>query len=220
MFAETLISAELFPLKRTDTCENAVVFMNDWGVAELPVVDNNKVLGFVAINEIEDHNSSLRVDELLRSEKQFVVSAHMHIFDLLKIFDQTALSTFAVVNNEDSFIGIVSYHDIIKDLYRNSSLSQPGGIITLEMSARDYSLAELSRIVEYNDIKIINVFINTAKGQENNILVSLKFNSTDLKNVISSLERHGKIIRSVHSVSDVGDSFINRYDWLIKYMNT
>lgn len=220
MFAETLLSHEMFPLKKTDTCETAIVFMHNWNVAHLPVVENNKVLGYVALDEISGMAKTAKMDKLIRNDKPFIVSLQQHVFELLKMLDESSLSTLAVVNAESNFAGIVSYREVIKDLYRDSSLSQAGGIITLEMFAKDYSLAELSRIVEYNDVKIINVFINTIISDSQQILVTLKFNHTDLKNVIASLERHGKVIRSTHQVLDIADEYSNRYDWLIKYLNT
>jgi acetoin utilization protein AcuB len=220
MFAGSLISTEIFPLKKTDTCETAAVFMQDWNVTHLPVVENNKPVGYVTLEEIVAHSKSTRITSLVRSDKQFAVTINMHLFEVLKVMDEAQLSTLAVLGSESAFSGVISYREVIRDLYRESTLSQPGGILTIEMSGRDYSLAELSRIVEYNDVKIINVFINTKAGETNNVLVSLKFNTSDLKNVISSLERHGKVIRSAHQAIEPGDSFSNRYDWLIKYLNT
>jgi acetoin utilization protein AcuB len=220
MFAETLISSEIFPLKKSDSCETASVFMHDWSVAHLPVVENNKVIGYVALSEITDHPKSTKIEKLIRNDRPFIVSSQQHLFELLKIVDESSLTTISVINAENNFIGIISYKELIKDIYRNSSLAQLGGIVTIEMLAKDYSLAELSRIAEYNDIKIINVFINTAVNDNNTILVSLKFNQADLKNVIASLERHGKIVRSIHQAMEIDDSYTNRYDWLIKYLNT
>ncbi len=220
MFAETLLSHEIFPLKKTDTCETAQVFMHDWEIAHLPVVENNKLLGYVTLEEISNNSKSTKVDKLIKNEKQFFATAHQHIFELLKIFSESSLSTIGVVNAQNSFAGIISYKEIINVIYKNSSLSQIGGIIVLEMLPKDYSLAELSRIVEYNDVKIINVFINTLVNENNSILVTMKFNQTDLKNVATSLERHGKVIRSVHQADKIDDSYANRYDWLIKYLNT
>ena len=220
MFAETLISHELFPLKKTDTCASAIVFMNDWGVSELPVVENNIVLGYVSLDEISIKKTIEKVGNFIKNDKQCFALSHQHIFELIKIIDENNLSSISIVNSENQFIGIVSYKEIFKNINRHSTLSQSGGIITLEMLAKDYSLSELARIVEYNDVNILNVYINTATDGGNTILVSLKFNHTNLKNVIASLQRHGKIIKSISQADFDEDSSSNRYDWLIKYLNT
>ena len=46
MFASQYISNEIFPLKKCDDAETASMFMDDWKVSELPVVDKLKVMGF------------------------------------------------------------------------------------------------------------------------------------------------------------------------------
>ncbi len=220
MFAETLISLDILPLKKADTCNSAVVFMHNWGISELPVVENNKVLGYLSLDEICNEAPSAKIEKYIKSDKQIIASTHQHIFELIKIFDDNNLSTISILNDDGDFIGIVSYKDIFKSINRHSSLAQNGGVITLEMSAKDYSLSELSRIVEYDDVNILNVYINSTPNEANTILVSLKFNHTDLKNVIASLRRHGKIIKGVSQAETTEDSFSNRYDWLIKYLNT
>ena len=220
MFAERLISHELFPLKRTDSCETAVMFMHDWGVAHLPVVENNMVIGYVTLQDAVNSKKAEKVSICIKNDKLITAFDHQHIFELMRIFDETGLSTLSVVGKENNFLGILSVKELVKALYRDSSLSQIGGIITLEMQAKDYSLAELSRIVEYNDVKIIHVYIYTISPENNTILISLKFNQPELKNVIASLERHGKLIRSVHQATSNDDTDSNRYDWLIKYLNT
>jgi predicted transcriptional regulator len=53
MFAEELISTDIFPLKKTDTCENAILFMHDWKVFHLPVADSGKLLGYVTYDELK-----------------------------------------------------------------------------------------------------------------------------------------------------------------------
>jgi predicted transcriptional regulator len=55
MFAEELLSNDIFPLKKTDSCESALVFMSDWKVFHLPVVDNGKLLGYVSYDDIINH---------------------------------------------------------------------------------------------------------------------------------------------------------------------
>ena len=47
MFAYQLISNEIFALKPSDSAANALIFMEDWQVKDLPIVQNLKVIGIV-----------------------------------------------------------------------------------------------------------------------------------------------------------------------------
>src|SRR5690606_21786672 len=98
--------------------------------------------------------------------------------------------------------------------------TQPGGIISVKMHAQDYSLAELARIIEYNDAKILHVFIHISPEAQSRIIVSVKLNKSDLTTVVQTLERYHYDIHSVHQVTDHANELDNRYEWLIKYLNT
>lgn len=64
MFAEELLSNDIFPLKKTDSCESALVFMSDWKVFHLPVVDNGKLLGYVSYDDINNQSGKTKVEKL------------------------------------------------------------------------------------------------------------------------------------------------------------
>jgi acetoin utilization protein AcuB len=141
------------------------------------------------------------------------------LFDIIRQMAESGFTSIAVTDEEINYIGAVSAREIA-NVYKNSSLSQPGGIVAIEMNPQDYSLGELARIVEYNDAKILHVFISTAPENNGRIIVSLKLNRPELTTVIQTLERYQYTIHSVHQIADQGNDLGNRYDWLIKYLNT
>jgi acetoin utilization protein AcuB len=219
MFAEELISPDIFPLKKSDTCETAILFMHDWKVFHLPVVDSGKLLGYVSHDEIQNKSHASKIEKFIQPLIQLYIHKGQHLFDIIKQMTETGFTCMAVSDAEANYSGTVSTKEIAQ-VYKNSSLSQPGGIISIEMNPQDYSLGEIARIVEYNDAKILHVFISAASENKARIIVSLKLNKLELNTVVQTLERYQYIIHSVHQISDQGNDLSNRYDWLIKYLNT
>lgn len=219
MFAEELLSNDIFPLKKTDTCESALVFMSDWKVFHLPVADNGKLLGYVSYDEVSNQPGKTKIEKVIQPLLQLYADKGQHLFEILKLMADTGFTAIAVSDEGADYKGVVSIKEIIQ-VYKNSSLSQPGGIIVLEMTPQDYSLAELSRIVEYNDAKILHVFVKAAPNNVSKILVSLKLNRPELSTIVQTLERYQYRIHSVHQSMDQSSDFSNRYEWLIKYLNT
>ena len=219
MFAEELLSNDIFPLKKTDTCESALVFMSDWKIFHIPVADNGKFLGYVSFDEINTQPGKTRIEKVIQPLLQLYVDKGQHVFEIIKLMADTGYTAIAVSNEESEYKGVVSVKEIIQ-VYKNSSLAQPGGIIVLEMTPQDYSLAELSRIVEYNDAKILHVFVKAVSDNPSKILVSLKLNRPELSAVVQTLERYQYRIHSIHQTIDSSSDFGNRYEWLIKYLNT
>jgi CBS domain-containing protein len=219
MFAEELLSNDIFPLKKTDTCESALVFMSDWKVFHLPVVDNGKLLGYVSYDDCSIPSGKTKIEKSIQPLVKLYADKGQHFFEVMKVMADTGFTVIAVSDEEAEYKGVISVKELIS-IYRNSSLNQPGGIIVLEMTPQDYSLAELSRIVEYNDAKILNVFVSTAVGNTSQVFVSLKLNRPELSTVVQTLERYQYRIHSVHQTADQTSDFSSRYEWLLKYLNT
>lgn len=220
MFAKQFVSNEIFPLKKSDSAESALLFMEDWLVKELPVVESGKVLGLVRKAMLLD-NDDKRIDQIMDLHiDSFVVNEFTHLFDLMKQMNQYELNTLAVLGSDQQYIGIVCAKDLSNYAFVHSALVQEGSVLVIEVSAIQYSLAEISRICESNDAKIIHLMIENLKDENNTLLVSIKLNKHYLTHVIASLERFSYKIVYTNSPTDPNNSLDDRYNWLVKYLNT
>lgn len=216
MIAEEFLSDNIIPLKRSDLCEAALSFMLDAKVTELPVVEQSKLVGYLQITKAQKSKS--KTVGMAMENSTFFIPPDTHLFDVARIIHDSQLSSIAVCDETQTYKGAISLSDLLNAYTKNSAITIPGAIITLEMFPRDYSLTEISRITEQNDCKITGLFTRTLESQK--LEVSLKFNSVEVKTVLHALERFGYIIKSVHQLSDIKGDLDNRFDWLIKYINT
>jgi len=218
MFAYQLISNEIFALKPSDSAANALIFMEDWQVKDLPIVQNLKVIGIVN-EQILLNNETENIVNILNQTAVYCFE-NTHFYDVLKIIFSSNLSAIPVVDNEHNFKGIIAAKDLAKQLYQNSSINQDGGIIVLQMNVHNYSLAEIARITEVNNAKILYAHVFPLADENNNIQVSLKYNIIDLKYIIATFERFSyQIIYSTPNLNEL-DSSNKKFDWLMKYLNT
>lgn len=216
MIAEEFLSEHIIPLKRSDLCDAALLFIADAKVNEIPVVEHSKLIGYLHFNKAEKQRN--KTAGMAMTNSTISILPNTHLFEVAKIMNEAQITTIAVCDENQTFVGAISLNDLLKAYTKNSSVMMPGAIVTLDMFPRDYSLTELSRITEQNDCKIISVFIRTLI--DNKIEVSLKFNTVEIKNVLHALERFGYFIKSVHQLSNTEGDIDNRFDWLIKYINT
>ena len=79
-------------------------------------------------------------------------------------------------------------------------------------------MATLARIVEEEDVKILNAFITSQPGAEN-VELTLKFNRHDLSRVIASLERHGYEIKETFAETGHSEALKERYESFLHYLN-
>ncbi|MFN4083720.1 MAG: CBS domain-containing protein [Bacteroidia bacterium] len=220
MFAFQLISTEIFALKKSDTCDAAHMLMEDFKVKHLPVVDSGALIGFVSEKILLDNPDS-KVETVMQTNTEiYKINSGKHIFECLQMLAEHHLSTLAVIDETKQYKGIINAADIAVFFHKNTLLQQPGSIIVLQMPALNYSLAELSRIAESNNVKILASITSPVLNEQNHVYVSLKFNSTNLKFVRQSYERFGYQIVFANHTDEEDDLFNSRYNWLLKYINT
>lgn len=220
MFASQLISQEIFPLKRADSPETALMFFDDWQIKYLPVIENGKVLGWLTQDEASKSQLDKIESLLFPPNPLFEVSENTHVFDLLQKFNGLVSDTLVINDNEGKFLGLISSKELGASWHQSSALMQSGSVLVLEVPSIQYSLAELSRISESNQVKIIHVMIEPAKEDPNRLFVSLKFNREDISFVISSYERFGYPVLYTNAGFGDHESMQDRYKWLMKFIQS
>jgi len=123
-----------------------------------------------------------------------------------------------VLGENEHFEGVITIQSIINNFSQISAVRNVGGILTLEMPANDYSLTEISRIVESNNAIILN---STVQNVANSYLieVTLKINITDLSSIVASFERFGYTVKHIYQETTYIEILKDRYDSLMNYLN-
>lgn len=219
MYASDLISYSVPPLKGSDTGSIANQWMNDFHVRHLPVVDNGTFLGLIS----EDLMLNMPPDDTISKHYEYglinvFVQPHQHLYDIMKCVVDAGLSVIPVANKDRQYLGLITLDSLIKQLVESGSITHPGGVIVIEMAPRDYSLAEISRIIESEKVLILSSFI-TSNFDQSSIDLTIKLNKEDLKHVVATLERFNYNVKDSFYESDYLDSLNDRYDSLIRYLN-
>jgi acetoin utilization protein AcuB len=183
---------------------------------------NNKheVTGYYSLSEIREvKNKSQKIAEITPHQIIFpLLKEDTHFFELLHIFSKSKLRILPVVNDLGAFIGCVSLRSLTSHLSDWYSVTEQGGILILEMDTVQYSLAEISRLIESNDTKILGLELSKSENGQS-IYVHIKLNTTILKNILSTFERFNyKIVAYFHR-EDEPDDTIDRYGLLMKYLD-
>jgi hypothetical protein len=130
------------------------------------------------------------------------------------------LQIVAVVGEKDKeFKGVIAIKDTI-DIFAKTYASQvSGGILILTMGYFDYSLSQISRLVEENDAKIVSSFIETDASDPSKIRLTLKINKEDLSRIIATLERFNYNVAAAYHDEPDADRGLDRINLLMKYLN-
>jgi CBS domain-containing protein len=220
MVAKDLISEVIPSLKTSDLEQTALNWMEIFRVSHLPIVNNQDFLGLISDSDIYDMNQPEEPigNHSLKLFKPYV-DAEQHIFEVIGLASRLKLSIVPVLDSSNHFLGVITTSDLIRHIAGISAIDQPGGIIVLELVARDYSLSQIAQIVEGNNVKVLSMYI-TSPPESTKLEVTLKVNTGDLTSVIRTFERYNYEVKTWVSDNDSMDRFYNeRFDMLMKYLN-
>lgn len=220
MIAEDLINHMIPPLKASDDAHKAIVWMEEFRCNHLPVVDSGKLLGFISeeiILETNDIEKKLKDFDLVG--KQCVVQLYSHFYDILKVAADNKLYMVAVLNEDQTYCGVITVQDTLTSFAQTAAVQMPGGILVLSMNHVDYSLAEIGRLIEENHAKILSSILKEDPLDPGKIRLTLKIDQLDLSRIVATLERFGyKVIGRYQESKPVGDER-ERIDMLLRYLD-
>ena len=219
MLSQKLIATDITPAHPQDRGANVMSLMDEFKVLHLPVVENGKLLGIVSEEDLWSmHNQEKPIKNILQRLKQAQVTFEHDVFEIVKLVNEHNLSLIPVVD-KGRYMGAISIRSILKALASIVAMQSDGGVLILEMNKNDYSMSEMAQIVEGNGAKILSSYISNHR--ENKMLkVTLKLNVNDLKPIIQTFERYQYTITAHYDQSESNNDLHDRYDSLMRYLNT
>ena len=218
MTAKDLINYTVPPLKLSDTVEKAQQWMTEFHTSEFPVVVEGEYFGL--FNEdliLDSKNQKSLVGEFELKGREITVASDEHYYEILNKAYSENLNLIAVVENNE-FLGVITIQDVVEAFSKMSAIRSPGAIIVISIAQIDYSMAEISRIIESEYGKILSSFIENDPEDTSKILVTIKLNIETATTIISTLERFGFVISSVFGKETVDYAEQERLDTLLKYL--
>ena len=219
MIAKEVATYDILPLNVSDTCSFALNAMDENRVNHLPVVHERELLGVISEFDLVNHPDLQDVvGNVKLSLPNAFISAFQHVFDVMKMMTEMKLSLLPVIEQKNLYSGVITLPNLLRYLTLNASVLNPGGLIILEVAGNNYSMAEISQIVESNDARIIAA-IFTTNPNSTSIIITLKINIVDLNPVIQTFERFNYTIKATFAEKDDLDDLKERYDALMNYLS-
>jgi acetoin utilization protein AcuB len=218
MLTRELLSQTLPFLRPQDKVYQALQMMNDNNVTHLPIVEGEKYIGIISEEELllaENDNSVLA--DLQQSFSDVSVKEDEHFLKAVQLAADSGLSVVPVVNEENELIGTVAYNELLKFSSEFMSLSEPGGLIVLEMESNQYSFGEISKIVENNDARITQ--LNTSNDAETGLMqVTIRINKPEVSDIVTAFQRYEYNVKYFFGEELYSNDIRSNYENLMNYL--
>lgn len=218
MIAQEIVTNEILPLRPEDTCAQAMTMMSIYHVSNLPVVSGNKLLGMVSEDEVSSTDLDKPISSFHLNPSYIFVTLDEHIFEILGKVAENKVTVIPVLNGEEEYAGLISQEDLIKYYANTFSFKEPGSIIVIKVSKSEYSLSEVTRVIEMEGASVLASFL-TSLPDSPFVLLTLKLNLQEISKPLAALERYEYDIHATFSEDDYESDLKTRYDLLMSYLN-
>lgn len=218
MTAESLISDALVPLSPSDTGEEALGIMNEFYIRHLPVVQDGELLAVISEDDVLNADPLTLVGDYLRPARPPSVFTDDHLYDVMRILTEYKLTVVPVIDHENNYLGLITNEELLRQFGESSTFSSQGSIVVLEVLRHDYSLSEISRIVESEGAIILSSFVRSIEGS-NRLEVTIKVNSERIAATLATFERYNYSVKASYNEKQLTDALRERFDSLMNYLD-
>lgn len=201
-----------------DTVARALQIMQDEQVTQLPMVEGDLYIGLVQeqyLLEIEDDQELLQRYAALLPRPS--VKLEDHFLQALQLSSLNDLQMIPVIGEEQELAGVLTTKELLAELSRFLGLHEAGAFIVVEKEMHQYSLSDISKLVESNDAQVtqLNTLSNEQTGM---VLITIRVNRPEISDIIATFQRYDYKICFVAGEEQYTNELRSNYDHLMHYL--
>lgn len=213
------ITAKGFPLLHLeDKVSFSLQCMEDFDLQELAVVKDDYFLGLVQKADLLDADDSATLMVLSEQLKKIMIADTAHFLTALDLFSKHQLSILPVLNEQQECIGMIPQKSLNDALAKFLGVEFPGAILVLSVAPYQYSLAEMSRLVESNNAQILQ--LNSYYDEKNGaMIITLKINKDEAQAIIATFQRYDYQLVQYFGKTPLHNDIEAHYHHLMNYLD-
>ncbi|WP_369047893.1 CBS domain-containing protein [Tenacibaculum sp. UWU-22] len=212
------ILKEIKALTLQSTIKSAQNICKELPITHIPVVENNKLIGCLPESDVQTiENKNRELKEYTYLFDHFHTNVKATLLDLITLFADNDTNLIPVLDNDQNYIGYYELSDILDAFADSPFLHNESNTIIVEKNKDDYSMSEISQIVETNNGKLLGMYISS---QENDITrVTLKVIAKQINEIIQTFRRYNYNVVTQHEDDVYLEDLKNRSEYLKKYLD-
>jgi CBS domain-containing protein len=153
-------------------------------------VADETYLGLISEEDLLDtENTSITLQALQHCFRPVAVKENEHFLNAVNISNAAETSIIPVVTEQREFVGSITASDLMRTLGAFAGANEIGGIIVMEIERNQFSISEISRIVESNNATILH--LNTTVQPETGLLtITLHLSKKEIASIVDAFERY------------------------------
>ncbi len=217
MIVTDYISKDFIPAKLNQKVGRGLELIKEFGLTHIPVFEGLNFVGMISRETLEESDVDEKLSELREFNEFFYMTENGSLLDAVQNFHHNDTNILVVLNTEHQYAGLLMMDDVISGLSTLPFISEPGAIMIVEVSQKQFSISEIAKIAESNNARIIGLFITGYHGDK--IQITIKLMSDNLASVSETFERFNYTVIFKFFNDEKEDLMKDRFDMLMKYLD-
>ncbi|MEC5167444.1 putative transcriptional regulator [Flavobacterium sp. PL11] len=200
-----------------DTIAAVQLFFDELHFSHFPIIEEGVYIGSIAAEDIDTFAFDKKVADYRFTLEGFFARTTTIWLDVLEVFAKNHTNLVPVLDEQNIYVGYYEIEDIMKCFHATPFLKEAGAIIIVKKAILDYSMSQITQIVESNNGKILGIFISEA--DMSSVEVTLKISLGAVNEIIQTFRRYDYEIISEHQEDNYINNLKERSEYLDKYLN-
>lgn len=192
-------------------------FFEEVSFSHFSVLNEGIYMGCIASDDVETFDDDKKVDDYKYTLEGFFARKNMIWLDVLEVFAKNHSNVVPVLGEDNTYLGYYELEDIVKFFHETPFLKEQGAVIVVEKNAIDFSMGQITQIVESNNGKLLGLFISDASAKKIQVTIKIAMGSTN--EIIQTFRRYNYEIVSEHNEDNYINNLRERSEYLEKYLN-
>lgn len=211
------ITNDFKPIDSQETIAAVKDFLVDFEFSHFPIVEDGIYIGSISSEDVETFEEEKKVSDYKYTLEAFFIRTDAIWLEVLEVFAKNHSNLIPVLDENNKYVGYYEIEDIINFFHQTPFLKEQGAIIKIKKGILDYSMSQITQIVESNNGKLLGLFISEA--DTDSVEITLKISSGAINEIIQTFRRYNYEIISEHHEDSYIINLKERSDYLDKYLN-
>ena len=211
------INNDFKAIESSENIANVQDFFAEINFSHFPIIEENIYIGCIGADDVDNFDTDKKVANYRYALEGFFARTNMIWIDVMEVFARNHTNIMPVLDEENRYVGYYEINDVINFFTETPFLKELGNIIIIEKPVADYSMAQITQIIESNNGKLLGAFISSSTFDK--IQITVKIGLGTINEILQTFRRYDYEIISNHKEDNYLTNLKERSDYLDKYLN-
>lgn len=211
------INNDFKAIESSENIANVQDFFAEINFSHFPIIEENIYIGCIGADDVDNFDTDKKVANYRYALEGFFARTNMIWIDVMEVFARNHTNIMPVLDEENRYVGYYEINDVINFFTETPFLKELGNIIIIEKPVADYSMAQITQIIESNNGKLLGAFISSSTFDK--IQITVKIGLGTINEILQTFRRYDYEIISNHDEDNYLTNLKERSDYLDKYLN-